>query len=122
MDWMHQCPAGFKEWLDISVDGAKILKLLWGGRGVGSMEEVKVGEVVKFFAKPGVAAIVITDGVLREGDTIRIKGHTSDFTQVVESMQINNQSVTEAKVGDDVGIKTAERARPGDIAYKVVES
>jgi translation initiation factor IF-2 len=86
------------------------------------MEEVKVGEVVKFFAKPGVAAIVITDGVLKAGDTIHIKGHTSDFTQQVESMQINNQDVSEAKVGDDVGIKTAERARPGDIAYKVVES
>lgn len=86
------------------------------------MEEVKVGEVVKFFAKPGVAAIVITDGVLTAGDTIHIKGHTSDFTQQVESMQINNQVVSEAKVGDDVGIKTVERARPGDIAYKVVES
>jgi putative protease len=86
------------------------------------MEEVKVGEVVKFFAKPGVAAIVITDGVLKQGDTIHIKGHTSDFTQKVESMQINNQPVSEAKVGDDVGIKTEERARPGDIAYKVIES
>lgn len=86
------------------------------------MEEVKVGEVVKFFAKPSVAAIVITDGVLRAGDTIHIKGHTSDFTQKVESMQIDNQVVPEANVGDDVGIETAERARPGDIAYKVVES
>jgi len=86
------------------------------------MEEVKVGEVVKFFSKPGVAAIVVTDGVLRVGDTIHIKGHTSDFTQKVESMQIDNQSVSEAKVGDDVGVKTSERARPGDIAYKVVES
>lgn len=86
------------------------------------MEEVKVGEVGKFFAKPSVAAIVITDGVLKAGDTIHIKGHTSDFTQKVESMQINNQAVSEAKVGDDVGIKTSERARPGDIAYKVVES
>jgi translation initiation factor IF-2 len=86
------------------------------------MEEVKVGEVVKFFAKPSVAAIVITDGVLRAGDTIHIKGHTSDFTQKVESMQIDNQVVPEANVGDDVGIETPERARPGDIAYKVVES
>lgn len=86
------------------------------------MEEIKVGEVVKFFAKPGVAAIVVTDGVLKTGDTIHFKGHTSDFTQQVESMQINNQVVPEAGVGDDVGIKTAERARPGDMVYKVVES
>ncbi len=86
------------------------------------MEETKVGEVVKYFAKPGVAAIVVTDGVLKAGDSIHIKGHTSDFIQQVESMQINNQVVPEANVGDDVGIKTTERARPGDIVYRVVES
>ncbi|MGQ9603914.1 MAG: EF-Tu/IF-2/RF-3 family GTPase [bacterium] len=84
------------------------------------MNEVKVGEVVKFFAKPSVAAIVITEGTLKIGDTIHIKGHTTDFTQVVDSMQINNQPVTEAKVGEDVGIKVKERVRPGDVAYKTV--
>ena len=86
------------------------------------MEETKVGEVVKFFAKPGVAAVVVTDGILKAGDTVHFKGHTSDFTQKVESMQIDNQVVPEAGVGDDVGIKTSERARPGDIVYKVAES
>jgi translation elongation factor EF-Tu-like GTPase len=85
------------------------------------MPEVKVGEVVKFFAKPSVAALVITAGPLKVGDTIRITGHTTDFTQVVDSMQINNQSVAEAKTGDDVGILVKERTRPGDIAYKVTE-
>ncbi len=84
------------------------------------MNEVKVGEVVKFFAKPSVAAIVITEGTLKIGDMIHIKGHTTDFTQVVDSMQINNQPVNEAKVGEDVGIKVKERVRPGDIAYKVI--
>ena len=85
------------------------------------MAESKVGEVVKFFAKPSVAAVVITADGLKVGDTIRIKGHTTDFTQQVESMQIDNQPVTEAKVGDDVGIKVADRSRPGDVAYKVTE-
>jgi translation initiation factor IF-2 len=83
------------------------------------MAESKIGEVVKFFAKPSVAAIVITADGLKVGDTIRIKGHTTDFSQTVESMQIDNQAVTEAKVGDDVGIKVSDRARPGDVAYKV---
>jgi translation initiation factor IF-2 len=83
------------------------------------MAESKIGEVVKFFAKPSVAAIVITADGLKVGDTIHITGHTTDFTQTVESMQIDNQSVTEAKVGDDVGIKVTDRTRPGDIAYKV---
>jgi putative protease len=85
------------------------------------MAESKVGEIVKFFAKPSVAAIVITADGLKVGETIHIKGHTTDFTQKVESMQIDNQPVTEAKVGDDVGIKVSDRARPGDVAYKVTE-
>jgi translation initiation factor IF-2 len=86
------------------------------------MPESKIGEVVKFFAKPSVAAIVITDGSLKVGDTIHFKGHTTDFTQRVDSMQIDNQPVDEVGVGDDVGIKAADRVRPGDIAYKVSEA
>ena len=85
------------------------------------MPESKIGEVVKFFAKPGVAAIVITDGGLKVGDTVHFKGHTTDFTQRVDSMQIDNQPVDEAGVGDDVGVKTSDRVRPGDVAYKVSE-
>jgi translation initiation factor IF-2 len=85
------------------------------------MVEAKVGEVVKFFAKPSVAALVITAGGLRIGDTIHLKGHTTDFSQEVESMQIDNQPVEEAKVGDDVGIKVSQRVRPGDVAYKLTE-
>jgi translation elongation factor EF-1alpha len=86
------------------------------------MPESKVGEVVKFFAKPGVAAIVITDYGLRTGDTIHFKGHTTDFSQRIDSMQIENQPVDHADVGDDVGVKVAERVRPGDIAYRVSEA
>jgi putative protease len=85
------------------------------------MPESKVGEVVKFFAKPSVAAIVITDGGLKAGDTIHFKGHTTDFTQKVDSMQIDNQAVDEVGVGDDVGIRVAQRVRPGDVAYKISE-
>jgi putative protease len=85
------------------------------------MAEVKIGEIVKFFAKPSVAAVVITAGGLKVGDTIRIHGHTTDFTQKADSMQVNNQPVNEAKVGDDVGILVSDRARPGDIVLKVTE-
>ena len=85
------------------------------------MGESKIGEVVKFFAKPSVAAIVVTDGTLKTGDTLHFKGHTSDFSQTIDSMQVDNQSVDEAKVGDDVGIEVKERVRPGDVAYKVTE-
>ena len=85
------------------------------------MAEVKIGEVVKFFAKPSVAAVVITAGSLKLGDTIRFHGHTTDFTQKADSMQVNNQPVSEAKVGDDVGIMTKDRTRAGDVVLRVTE-
>jgi putative protease len=86
------------------------------------MPEIKVGEVVKFFAKVGVAAVVITENSLKPGDTLHFKGHTTDFTQRIDSMQIDNKPVEQAKLGDDVGLKVNERVRPGDIAYKVTEA
>jgi putative protease len=54
------------------------------------------------------------------GDKIHVKGHTTDMEAVVESMQINNVNVQEAKAGDSVGVKVGDRARKGDSVYKVV--
>jgi len=84
------------------------------------VKEEKIGEVVHYFGKISVAAIKLTDGDLKVGDTIHIKGHTSDFTQKVESMQIEHNSVTEAKKGSDIGIKVPEHVREKDTVYKVV--
>ncbi len=85
------------------------------------MEEKKVGVVIKFFGKIGVAAIKLTDDSLRVGDTIHIKGHTTDLTQKVESMQIENQNVQEAGPGADIGVKVGDRVRENDVVYKVIE-
>jgi len=85
------------------------------------MEEKKVGQVIKFFSKIGVAAIRLSEGSLKVGDTIRIVGHTSDFTQVLDSMQIENKNVQEAGPGADIGIRVKDRVREHDIVYKVVE-
>lgn len=84
------------------------------------MEEKEVGKIVGYFAKISVAAIEITDGELRTGDTIHITGHTTNFEQAVDSMQVENQSVSVAKVGDSVGIKVKDRVRDHDVVYKVV--
>ncbi len=85
------------------------------------MEEKKIGEVIKFFGKIGVAAIRLSEGSLKVGDTIRIVGHTSDFTQPIESMQMENKEVKEAAPGADIGIKVKDRVREHDVVYKVVE-
>ena len=85
------------------------------------MTEEEVGTVVKFFAKPSVAALKIEKGSIKKGDILHYKGHTTDFTEEIASMEIDNQSVDEAKAGDLIGIKVKDRVREKDIVYKVVE-
>ena len=83
------------------------------------MSEKKIGEVIKFFAKPSVAAIQITDGELNVGDSIKFSGHTTEFSDVVQSMEVDNKPVQKAVAGDSVGLKVADRVRPGDEVFKV---
>ena len=82
------------------------------------MPEVAIGKVNDFFARPVVAGIELTAAV-KVGDTIRIKGHTTDLELTIDSMQIDNMNVDQAKAGDNIGIKVTERVRRGDTVYKV---
>ena len=84
------------------------------------MPEVEVGSVSDFFAHPVVAGIELTAG-LKVGDRIHISGHTTDMELNVDSMEINNINVTEAKSGDAIGIKVNDRVRRGDRVYKVTD-
>jgi len=82
------------------------------------MAEQEIGKVMDFFAHPVVAGIDMS-GTLKVGDSIHIKGHTTDIEMVVNSMQIDNTNVDEAKKGQSVGIKVPDRVRVGDTVYKV---
>ncbi len=84
------------------------------------MPEVVIGKVNDFFARPVVAGIELTAS-LKVGDRIHIKGHTTDLEIAVNSMQINNVNVEQAKAGDNVGIKVSERVRRGDLVYKITD-
>jgi len=84
------------------------------------MQEQEIGKVSDFFARPVVAAIELK-APLKVGDKIHFKGHTTNLEMVVESMQINNQDVTEAQKGDSVGVKVTDRVRKTDTVYKVTE-
>ena len=84
------------------------------------MPEVEIGKISDFFAKPVVAGIELT-ATLEQDDKIHIKGHTTDMELIVDSMQINNVDVNQAKAGDAIGIKVSERVRRGDIVYKVTD-
>ena len=82
------------------------------------MPEERIGVVNDYFAKISVAGIDL-EGALRVGDTIHIKGHTTDLEQAVESIQIEHAPVEEANGGDAIGIKVQDRCRGGDVVYKV---
>jgi len=79
---------------------------------------VFLGEVEDYFSKVGVIALTLKRS-LSVGDTMRVKGHTTDITQKVESMQIEHQIVQTASEKDAVGIKVVDRARKGDAVYKL---
>ncbi len=83
------------------------------------MEETKVGIVTHFFQKPMVAAVKIESGVIRVGDKLRFSGHSTDFVQGVDSLQIEHLSVTEGKPGDLIGLKVKDRVREHDQVFKV---
>lgn len=82
------------------------------------MAEVEIGKVSDFFAKPVVAGVELT-ATMKKGNTIHIKGHTTDLVMTIESMQIDNANVEEAGAGMSVGVKVTDRVRKGDTVYKV---
>ena len=84
------------------------------------MSEQLIGTVTHYFGKARVAGIEITAGELHVGDTIHVVGHTSDFTQRIDSMQIEHEVVESAGVGDQIGVKVAEHAREHDQVYRVL--
>ena len=83
------------------------------------MSETRIGIVKHYYNHLHVATVEITDGELHAGDTIHIKGHTSDFMQKVASMELQHETVDVAKPGDNVGIATDEYVREHDTVYVV---
>jgi hypothetical protein len=83
-----------------------------------TMEE-RIGSVIKFFEKPSIAAVKLEFGELSIGDTIRLKGSSTDFTQKIEVMEFDHQPVQKATRGQFTGIRLSQPAKPFDLVYKV---
>jgi translation elongation factor EF-1alpha len=81
------------------------------------MEE-PVGKISHYFGHLEVAAVKLT-GALKVGDLIRVKGHTTDFTQPVDSLEVEHKKVAEAGAGQEVAFKVKDKARTGDEVFKV---
>lgn len=78
---------------------------------------VEIGRITHYFSKICVAVIEL-DKPLKIGDTIVVKGPTTDFEQKVDSMQIEHKNVQEAEAGQSIGLKVAERVRETDVVYR----
>ncbi len=78
---------------------------------------IEVGHITHFFSKINVAVVELT-APLAVGDRILVKGPTTDFEQVVDSMQIEHANIPKAEEGQSIGLKMAEHARERDVVYK----
>ena len=83
------------------------------------MKEHEIGYVSKYFGQISVAAIEITAGKLSVGDTIHIKGHTTDLKEEVKSIQIEHDAVESAKKGDSIGVQVSDKTRRKDKVFKL---
>jgi putative protease len=84
------------------------------------MNEQEIGYVSNYYKNISVAAIEITNGSVSVGDTLHFLGNTTNFELTVDSMQIEHESVTEAKKGDGIGLKIPAKVRKKDKVYKIV--
>jgi len=79
----------------------------------------RIGVVTHFYGEPSVAIVKLETGTLRIGDTIHVQGHTTDFSQRVESLQVEHAPVEEVGPDDDFGVKVVQHVREHDVVYKL---
>jgi len=82
------------------------------------MSDLRIGKVIHYFDRISVAVLELTE-MIRVGDTIHFHGHSTDFKQAVDSLQLDHQNVTEAKPGQDVALKVSQKVHLHDAVLKV---
>ena len=78
-----------------------------------------IGKITHYFPHVNAAVLVVKKGNLKIGDSVLVKGHTTQFKQRIESMQIDRVPIVEAKKGDEIGLLVGERVREHDVVYKI---
>ena len=87
-----------------------------------NMKENYIGSISNYFSNISVAAFVIESGKLKTGDTVHIKGHTTDIKETVSSIQMEHEMIETAKKGDDIGIKVSQKVWGGDKVFVVADN
>ena len=83
------------------------------------MNEKQIGKITHYFSRINVGIIELSDS-LKVGDKIHVKGHSEDFEQTIDSMQMEHASVDEANAGDSVGITVSNKVHENDAVYKIL--
>jgi putative protease len=83
-------------------------------------EKKLVGKVSHYYGKIGVAVVELMDEI-KVGDEISIEGATTNFRQIVDSMEIEHKQIKAAKAGDSIGLKVIEKVRDGDSVFKIIK-
>ncbi|MCP4038676.1 MAG: translation elongation factor-like protein [bacterium] len=89
--------------------------------GIARLHSKRVGAVAHYYPRAGAAVIVLEADALSIGDTIHVRGHTTDFTQKIETLRCNDEDVTSATAGQSVGIRLERPAREGDDVFVLTE-
>ena len=76
----------------------------------------QIGVITHFYSKIGVGIIKLSKD-LKVGDTIQIKGSTSDFKQKIEEIQLDHKSIEKGEKGQEIGVKLNEKVRDGDVIF-----
>lgn len=84
------------------------------------VEKIRIGKISHFYGKISVAVVELED-TLNVGDTISIEGAETNFTQAVDSMQIEHEDIETAKKGQSIGLKVNDKVRESDVVYKIIE-
>ena len=78
---------------------------------------IEIGHVTHFFSRISVAVVELTLP-LAVGDRILVKGPSTDFEQIVESMQIEGKPFTRVEGGQSIGLKVVQTVKEKDVVYK----
>ena len=80
----------------------------------------EIGKVIHYFDKAMVAVVRLTDG-LKTGETVKFVHGENEFTQTIDSMEVEHEKIQSAKKGDEVAVKVEQKAKEGTGVYKVEE-
>ena len=86
---------------------------------VAAAQSSEVGVVTHYYPRVDAAVVAVGPGELRAGDTVHIRGHTTDFYQTLYRLELDHQPIEVAKPGQQVGVHVSHRVREGDVVKRI---